>query len=596
MEKSSLAHQRFVDIETVPNLFPIDLTGICIMSLEDATKSLIDQGLVENLTSHVHSSLSYARSGLTSQEQIDLKKKYNLTEDDIAAINLFTHEWEKREDSLYFIMNSKLREKNRTGIQPFLPYIKLLYFALLKLPEYTGPCVWCGSHSQVENYSNNQIITFWGFTYASTVLDVVKDFVGNGDCTLFKITTRSAVNIQPFSTSPIESEVLIPAVSCFQVLGTLERNQIHQVQLVETIQNFNLIDSDRIFHLMSRADTLLSRHGNYKGAYEIYLSVIDTDTTGHALATLGYLFFYGYGVPKNMYKAKEYLLSAFPKVQKSILDFTSDSRFKIDLGTVYLIGIGEENKMDSDKVMKWYNMAADQGNAFAQFNIGSLYDNGRGVTQDYTKAMEWYIKASDQGHALAQFKIGYLYDNGRGVTQDYTKAMEWYIKAADKAHPSAQFTIGHLYDNGRGVPQDYSKAMEWYMKAANQGLSLAQYSIGHLYDNGQGVTQDYSKAMEWYMKAANQGDPLAQCNIGYLYDHGQGVTQDYSKAMEWYMKAADQGHPSAQYNIGYLYENGRGVTQDYSKAMEWYMKAADQGHATAQQNIERLQGTSCIIL
>ena len=31
--------------------------------------------------------------------------------------------------------------------------------------------------------------------------------------------------------------------------------------------------------------------------------------------------------------------------------------------------------------------AAEQGNAQAQFNLGLMYDSGRGVRQDYTKAV-----------------------------------------------------------------------------------------------------------------------------------------------------------------------------------------------------------------
>jgi uncharacterized protein len=47
--------------------------------------------------------------------------------------------------------------------------------------------------------------------------------------------------------------------------------------------------------------------------------------------------------------------------------------------------------------MEWYRKAADQGNAYAQYNIGRLYDNGWGVEKDYTKALAWYQKAADEG-------------------------------------------------------------------------------------------------------------------------------------------------------------------------------------------------------
>jgi len=43
---------------------------------------------------------------------------------------------------------------------------------------------------------------------------------------------------------------------------------------------------------------------------------------------------------------------------------------------------------------------AEQGNAFAQYNLGWMYANGQGVTQDYKQAVGWYTKAAGQGYVL----------------------------------------------------------------------------------------------------------------------------------------------------------------------------------------------------
>ncbi|MFW9297617.1 tetratricopeptide repeat protein, partial [Glaesserella parasuis] len=42
---------------------------------------------------------------------------------------------------------------------------------------------------------------------------------------------------------------------------------------------------------------------------------------------------------------------------------------------------------------------AEQGDAVAQFNLGVMYDKGRGVNQDYHQAAKWYQKAAEQGIA-----------------------------------------------------------------------------------------------------------------------------------------------------------------------------------------------------
>src|SRR5437773_1951976 len=126
---------------------------------------------------------------------------------------------------------------------------------------------------------------------------------------------------------------------------------------------------------------------------------------------------------------------------------------------------------------------AAQGNAWAQHNLGVLYDNGRGVLQDYVKARGWYEKAAAQGNAWAQHNLGVLYDNGRGVLQDYVKARGWYEKAAAQGNAWAQHNLGVLYDNGRGVPQDYVKAQVWHDKAAAQVKSYGKKNVVEMQDN-----------------------------------------------------------------------------------------------------------------
>ena len=48
------------------------------------------------------------------------------------------------------------------------------------------------------------------------------------------------------------------------------------------------------------------------------------------------------------------------------------------------------------------------------------------------KAAEWFQKAADQGNADAQFWLGCMYQNGSDVERSYEKAVEWFQKAADQ--------------------------------------------------------------------------------------------------------------------------------------------------------------------
>jgi hypothetical protein len=51
--------------------------------------------------------------------------------------------------------------------------------------------------------------------------------------------------------------------------------------------------------------------------------------------------------------------------------------------------------------------------AVAQFNLGMMYDRGNGVPQDFQEEMKWLRLAALQGDAAAQTNLGSLYANGR---------------------------------------------------------------------------------------------------------------------------------------------------------------------------------------
>jgi len=253
------------------------------------------------------------------------------------------------------------------------------------------------------------------------------------------------------------------------------------------------------------------------------------------------------------------------------------------LGRMYYEGKGVAQ--DYKQALDWYAKAAEQGDASAQSNLGIMYDNGQGVVQDYVQAVYWYAKAAAQGYAYAQFSLGVMYYEGKGVAQDYKQALDWYAKAAEQGWlASPHIYLGRMYYEGKGVAQDYKQAAHWYGKAAEQGLASAQYFLGRMYYEGKGVAQDYKQALDWYAKAAEQGDAYAQYFLGRMYANGQGVAKDYKQALDWYAKAAEQGDAYAQSNLGVMYETGQGVVQDYVQAHTWYNLAASQGLDIARKN------------
>jgi TPR repeat protein len=145
---------------------------------------------------------------------------------------------------------------------------------------------------------------------------------------------------------------------------------------------------------------------------------------------------------------------------------------------------------------------AAKGDAEAEYQLGIYY----WVTKNYQEAVRWLRKATDQGNIYAQYNLGLMYEDGDGVTKDYVEAAKWYRKAAEQGAVAAQDSLGRCYYKGQGVPQDYIEAVKWYRKAAEQGFFPAQCGLGVCYHNGYGVPQDYVEAYKWFNLSAAQGD------------------------------------------------------------------------------------------
>jgi hypothetical protein len=267
----------------------------------------------------------------------------------------------------------------------------------------------------------------------------------------------------------------------------------------------------------------------------------------------------------------------------------------------------------------------------AQYEVGLMYANGMGVTQDIAQAVYWVSQAAQRGLAAAQYLLATRYESGIGVEQSVHAATLWFSKAADQGHAKAQLRLGVLYAKahpaqglqflrnaaeaglaqaqsalanaclqGEGMPPDPTQAVHWYEKAASQGLAEAQHALGTMLL--QGVTQgvDTEAALDWFRKAARQDYLAAQVAIEMLErDAGHraevrgtgspktGVAERRRKEERW-IKAAEMGNADARYQLGLMYEKGLGLEKDTQSALYWYGVAAQQGHARAQLALAQL--------
>ena len=87
---------------------------------------------------------------------------------------------------------------------------------------------------------------------------------------------------------------------------------------------------------------------------------------------------------------------------------------------------------------------------------------------DYPRAARLLLPLAQHGNPQAQTYVAIMFQNGRGLPQNYVAAADWYRSASEQGVPVAQFNLGLMYDKGHGVPQDYVLAYKWLNIATAQ--------------------------------------------------------------------------------------------------------------------------------
>lgn len=179
--------------------------------------------------------------------------------------------------------------------------------------------------------------------------------------------------------------------------------------------------------------------------------------------------------------------------------------------------------------------------------VGNAHIAMASLDKETIEYMKKVRAAAEQGDAKAQYDLGSMYEMDIFEQIDLKQAAIWYRKAAEQGQKNAQGSLAHLYHIGKGVPQDYKQALFWYHKAAEQGDSYAQHRLGDIYSQGRLVQRDLKQALLWYQKASEQGDFRAQYELGCIYSddyYGEdtGVPKDYKQGYAWLSASVANGY------------------------------------------------------
>ena len=167
--------------------------------------------------------------------------------------------------------------------------------------------------------------------------------------------------------------------------------------------------------------------------------------------------------------------------------------------------------------------------------------------RNVTKAAEQLEQLAEDGDAHAQYIIGTAYRDGGLLIPDTAKAQKLLERAAEQDLDAAQYALGKLYLSDDADVHDPAKGIYWLKRSADNGNDYAAYRLGKEYLSGKNTIKDAATAVEYLRQAANNGNAYAQYLLGKLTLMGEGIPKDMDAAYEWFAAARDNGHAYAEF-------------------------------------------------
>ena len=86
----------------------------------------------------------------------------------------------------------------------------------------------------------------------------------------------------------------------------------------------------------------------------------------------------------------------------------------------------------------------DKSGIESSFDAKKAYEQGRAFydNKEYDKAFESFKKACDGGNMRGCYNLGLMYEKGKGVEEDFSKAAQLFKKACDGGEMNACRSLG----------------------------------------------------------------------------------------------------------------------------------------------------------
>lgn len=271
------------------------------------------------------------------------------------------------------------------------------------------------------------------------------------------------------------------------------------------------------------------------------------------------------------------------------------------LGFMYLVGMINPKDIHSWGIQAegWLLKAAEKSNKDALYLLGRIREYEMAGTRDQIDAVKWYQLAANQGLASAQFALSKIYSGDssfkyspeKTVKVDPVKALEFAKKASEAGYPHADTFFARLMLEDTKTDL-YPKAITLLEKALKDGDMNALILLGDVYLAGRGIPLDSNRALSLYRRAAIVSEKkVAYRRLAMMYEAGKGgVPKDPYQAYQYYEESVEDSGKSEDaplhLKLAKMSEEGIGTEKNTGKALQHYRMAGLGGSIEAMKKME----------
>lgn len=182
-------------------------------------------------------------------------------------------------------------------------------------------------------------------------------------------------------------------------------------QYAEYLLGKALLRGDEVEQDIPRGESLLQRSANQQNRFAQYAlgkALLDGElilqNIPEAITLIKASADQGFPVAQYVIGKMLYQGEWLPKDTLGALDYLEAAAAKQNAYAAYLaakIRLSEENYKDISKIIRDFEIAAENGNDFAEYQLGKLYLYGKEIEQDQEKAINYLVQAAEHGNQYA---------------------------------------------------------------------------------------------------------------------------------------------------------------------------------------------------